>query len=108
MTACCHLPTRSVKIGALLFPPGVSHMASVPVSLLDRQVRKVRRRLFLQSCLNRLIVAWVSACAVMAVWLLMEVTFTGLVGMVLPNSPPTTPTVRPMVRVLTLVRSLFR
>src|SRR5579859_1344925 len=45
-------------------------MASASNSLLDRQVRKVRGRLFVQLCINRLIVAWVIACAAFAVWVL--------------------------------------
>ena len=45
-------------------------MASSPNSLLTRQVRKVRQRLLIQSCINQRIVAWVIACAVVAVWIL--------------------------------------
>ena len=47
-------------------------MASVPSLLLDRQVRKVRRRLVLQSCVNFLIVAWLIAAALMAIWMLVK------------------------------------
>src|SRR5437763_9384774 len=45
-------------------------MASASNSLLDRQVRRVRRRLFIQACLNRLVFAAVIACAVTAAWVL--------------------------------------
>jgi hypothetical protein len=43
-------------------------MAGSPVALLERQVRKVRRRLFLQHLVNGLIFAWLGACAVFAAW----------------------------------------
>ena len=43
-------------------------MAGSPVSLLERQVRKVRRRLFLQHLVNGLVLGWLGACAVFAAW----------------------------------------
>src|SRR5262245_43823171 len=43
-------------------------MAGSPVPLLERQVRKVRRRLFLQHLVNGLVFAWLGACAVFAAW----------------------------------------
>ena len=45
-------------------------MASASNTLLDRQVRTVRRRLLIQACINRLIVALVIACALTAMWVL--------------------------------------
>src|SRR5262245_7957130 len=45
-------------------------MSGTSTAMLERQVNKVRRRLFVQNCVNGLIVAWVAACAVMAAWLL--------------------------------------
>ena len=41
-----------------------------PTTMLERQVRKVRRRLFIQAALNGLVVAWLAVCAVLALWLL--------------------------------------
>src|SRR5436189_5260635 len=43
-------------------------MAGPPVTLLERQVRKVRRRLFMQHLVNGLIFGWLGACAVFAGW----------------------------------------
>src|SRR5262245_48994030 len=43
-------------------------MAGSPVALLERQVGKVRRRLFLQHLVNGLIFAWLAACALFALW----------------------------------------
>jgi hypothetical protein len=45
-------------------------MASIPAPVLEKQVKRVRGRLFLQACVNRLIVAWTAGCGLMAVWLL--------------------------------------
>src|SRR5262245_18390514 len=45
-------------------------MASIPVPALEKQVKRVRRRLFLQACVNRLIVAWTIGCVLMAAWVL--------------------------------------
>lgn len=38
--------------------------------MLERQVRKVRRRIFIQAAVNGLIVGWVAACGVVVIWLL--------------------------------------
>src|SRR5262245_46374962 len=65
---CAPRVVFSARVGTV--PNGDSAMASAPQSLLDRQVRRVRRRLFIQACLNRLIVAAVVACALFAVWVL--------------------------------------
>src|SRR5262245_18774409 len=43
-------------------------MAGSPLALLERQIRKVRRRLFLQHLINSLIFAWLGACTVFAAW----------------------------------------
>ncbi len=45
-------------------------MSGPPHVILERQVYRVRRRLFIQACLNRLAVAWTVALAGFAVWLL--------------------------------------
>jgi len=45
-------------------------MNASPVLLLERQVQRVRNRLFAQLLLNRLIVAWCVGCGLMAVWVL--------------------------------------
>lgn len=45
-------------------------MATFTDVLLKRQIQRVRRRLFMQLCLNRLIIALVVACAVFAAWVL--------------------------------------
>lgn len=45
-------------------------MSSLTHVLLKRQIQRVRRRLFMQLCVNRLIVALVAACAAFAVWFL--------------------------------------
>jgi hypothetical protein len=49
----------------------------MPTSMLERQVQKVRRRMFVQNCVNSLIVAWISACAAMAGWLLLKPYMVG-------------------------------
>jgi hypothetical protein len=45
-------------------------MSGSPVLILERQVNRVRRRLFLQLLLNRLVLALVIGCALMAIWVL--------------------------------------
>jgi hypothetical protein len=45
-------------------------MTGSPVLVLERQVNRVRRRLFLQLLLNRLVIALTIGCALMAVWVL--------------------------------------
>jgi hypothetical protein len=44
----------------------------MPRSLLDRQVARVRRRLFLQTLLEMLVWSWIGALALSAVWLLIQ------------------------------------
>jgi hypothetical protein len=52
-------------------------MSGKSTVMLERQVQKVRRRLFVQGCVNGLIVAWISACAAIAAWLLAKPLLLG-------------------------------
>jgi hypothetical protein len=52
-------------------------MAGSSHAMLERQVRKVRRRMFIQAAVNGLIVACVAACGVLAGWLLAKPHFLG-------------------------------
>jgi len=47
-------------------------MTGSPVLVLERQVNRVRHRLFLQLLLNRLIIAVTVACVLMAIWVLIR------------------------------------
>ena len=47
-------------------------MAHATVSLLDRQVSRVRRRLFLQQLLTYLVWSLVAALAASAIWFLLQ------------------------------------
>ncbi len=45
-------------------------MAPNPKLMLERQVQKVRRQMFMQAAVNGLIVGWLAACGVVAIWFL--------------------------------------
>src|SRR5262249_19877762 len=54
------------------FCPGELAMTGSPVLVLERQVNRVRQRLFFQLLLNRLIIAVTIACVLMAIWVLIR------------------------------------